>query len=100
VLSYGLAADVFSFGLLTWELSNCNYDSPWSGIPDEALTQAVRNGTKLHALPSVTCPEWLQDLLTQCMEVDASHRPTMPHIVVSFNVALRRATSRGWCDVR
>jgi hypothetical protein len=87
MLSYGLPADVFSFGLMTWQLSNWGNDAPWRDIPDEALTEAVRNGTKLDPLPFASCPGWLQRLASKCMEVDESRRPTMSHIVVSATLA-------------
>jgi len=74
-LGYSLPADVYSFGILLWEI--CALKKPFGGVksPDELHTRVFVKNCR----PKL-CSHWpqvLKDLMTSCWSSSADERPTM-----------------------
>jgi serine/threonine protein kinase len=76
-LGYSLPADVYSFGVLLWEI--CALKKPFGGIntPDE-----IHNSVFVKNVWPKLCkhfPQVLKDLMTSCWSSSAKERPGMRH---------------------
>ncbi|KAL6070963.1 Mitogen-activated protein kinase kinase kinase 7 [Balamuthia mandrillaris] len=71
-------ADVWSYGVLLWELANKG-EQPYAGMNNPEVVEAVLNEETL-SLPS-TAPAVLHELLADCFQMDASKRPFFKDII-------------------
>lgn len=86
ILDYGPSADVFSFGVLLFELDThaIPYDEVRAKMYNVALLEMVMTG-KLRPSFGPRCPAAIRDLAERCMAQDPSARPT----AVEAHYALR-----------
>lgn len=76
--SYGLAADVYSYGVVLWEM--ITRKRPFEGLP---AVQALRLVKENNARPSIPqhCPPFFRELMEACWHADPNSRPSFPKIV-------------------
>ena len=78
---YGLSADVYSYGIVLWEIV-CR-ETPYRNIPPVSIAErVVRNGERpsLTTVPS-SCPAALKELMVKCWQTDPSKRPTFSEVL-------------------
>lgn len=101
-LGYGKEVDVYSFGMLLWEI--CALDRPFNSIHTvEAFHDVVVLCGKRPSLK--TDPLWpasLKRLMSQCWDTDPAERPTMGqvksllcNVLRDMNNAMEKGTSGG-----
>ncbi|EKX50373.1 hypothetical protein GUITHDRAFT_67108 [Guillardia theta CCMP2712] len=78
---YDKRCDVFSFGVLMWEIFHCQIPYASTGKDSSALMQSILlEGLRL--LPSeLCCPPDISRLISSCMNFDANLRPSFDDIV-------------------
>jgi len=75
---YNHKTDVYSFGILLWELLSCK--KPFVGLDiDEYFNQVVHNKVRPSFDPK--WPEELRDLITNCWDAEIENRPNSKEIV-------------------
>eukprot|EP00957_Ditylum_brightwellii_P131286 10013049-Ditylum_brightwellii.AAC.1 len=85
--NYGLQVDVYSFGMVLWELYECK--QPFSEMLSRFdIMDAVRKGVRPPISPS--CPELYKDLIIKCVSQDPKLRPTFSFIVNRLERELER----------
>jgi len=80
---YSQRSDVYSFGIIVWEITNCC--EPYSGITAvNAAMGVVQNGLR-PAVTSVPIGSGYVSMMQSCWQQDASQRPTMESITSFLN---------------
>uniref|UniRef100_A0A8R1I2F2 receptor protein-tyrosine kinase n=1 Tax=Caenorhabditis japonica TaxID=281687 RepID=A0A8R1I2F2_CAEJA len=85
---YSSAADVWSLGVLMWELMSLG-GSPYSEVDPEDVYKVILKGARLHQ-PN-NCPDQLYKVMLCCWRVLCEERPTSEQVVHGlrdFNVQL------------
>jgi len=80
---YSKASDVFSYGVLLWEI--WTRQMPWTGVGGGQIAVRVVQGVRLQ-IPN-DCPSVLRQLMTKCWEVEPSHRASFVDIVTVLKSA-------------
>nr|XP_014334700.1 PREDICTED: vascular endothelial growth factor receptor 2 [Bos mutus] len=76
---YTIQSDVWSFGVLLWEIFSLGA-SPYPGVKiDEEFCRRLKEGTRMRA-PDYTTPEMYQTML-DCWHGDPNQRPTFSELV-------------------
>ncbi|XP_055240181.2 vascular endothelial growth factor receptor 2 isoform X2 [Gorilla gorilla gorilla] len=76
---YTIQSDVWSFGVLLWEIFSLGA-SPYPGVKiDEEFCRRLKEGTRMRA-PDFTTPEMYQTML-DCWHGEPSQRPTFSELV-------------------
>nr|CAB3263622.1 MAPKKK9/10/11 mitogen-activated protein kinase kinase kinase 10 [Phallusia mammillata] len=79
--TYSKASDVWSYGILLWEL--LTGEQPYRGIDGLAVAYGVAVNKLTLPIPS-TCPKEFKDLLERCWASNSQSRPTFPSILTSL----------------
>ena len=83
----GTPLDVFSFGLVLWEIATSGAEPYPPGTPPEAVVDAVRRGLRPSA-PLGCDPRWVA-LMSACWAGDPGARPTFDQVVRQLVALLR-----------
>jgi serine/threonine protein kinase len=83
----GTPLDVFSFGLVLWEIATSGAEPYPPGTPPEVVVDAVRRGLR-PAAPLGCDPRWVA-LMTACWAGDPGARPTFDQVVRHLVALLR-----------
>jgi serine/threonine protein kinase len=79
-LAYSKGSDVFSFGVLLFEIFACQ--APWQGVANLAVASKVIAGERMH-LPS-SIPSKVRRLIRQCWQQEPNERPKMTSVQKSI----------------
>lgn len=76
---YDRSCDVYSFGVLCWEIFHCRVPYAETGLDQISLAKEV---IKENIRPTMAkaCPEPIRKLIVTCWDRDASKRPTMQDV--------------------
>lgn len=83
---YGLKVDVYSFGIVLWEMFECTL--PYSGMSRFDIKDAVRSGHRPSFRDRSSCPPFYNDLYQMCVSQNPEDRPTFPEIVDQLKLEL------------
>jgi len=79
---YAEPADVFSFGIILWEM--LSKECPYDGMTPIQCALSVLNENKRPAIPD-WCPQPLRALIKNCVERDPLSRPTFTQILAALD---------------
>ena len=80
---FTLQSDVWSFGVVLWEIFTFGMQ-PYFSLTNEEVVQHVRDGNVMNCPDD--CPEEIYDLMIDCWAMDPAQRPT----AAELHVALQR----------
>jgi len=90
--TYSLLSDVFSYGIMLWEIWTLG-EVPYGTIADDqAVADAVIRGTRLSKPP--TCPPEVYTIMNKCWNVAPHKRPAMLQVYVELQDAFANAIAR------
>lgn len=78
---YTTKSDVWSFGILCWELITLGA-SPYPGIPPQNLYHLLKNGYRMERPDN--CSETVFSILRKCWADDPSNRPSFKFLTIQF----------------
>lgn len=78
-LSFSAASDVWSFGVVLWELFTYG-EQPWSGYTGEQIQTEVNSG-QLLSQPDLCTPEYY-DLMRECWAPEPDDRPSFASLLL------------------
>ncbi|CAH3146938.1 unnamed protein product [Pocillopora meandrina] len=78
---YSHASDVWSFGVLAWELFAAFYDSnimprqtiPYYNHTNDEILQSIKKNQQLQK--PLSCPDWIHFVIQECCSYEAKERP-------------------------
>ncbi|KAF8571853.1 hypothetical protein P879_01483 [Paragonimus westermani] len=76
--TYTAKADVWSFGVLMWEVFTCCAENPYQGKNNTEVYQHIIAGGRLQK-PAV-CPQQIYVLMLECWQHDPNRRPAFEYI--------------------
>ncbi|CAI5532603.1 unnamed protein product [Closterium sp. Naga37s-1] len=76
---YDHKADVYSYGILLWEIYCCDNPFPYSDLDPNEIASTVNQGLRPD-IPSC-CPPQLAELMRRCWHGEAGKRPDMSEVV-------------------
>ena len=90
-VGHGLEADVYSFGILLWEI--CALKKPFGNIKtsDEITKKVIKNRQR----PKVrkNWPQVLKDTMQSCWSTNRINRPTMEFVKTALHTEVRELSS-------
>uniref|UniRef100_A0A1B0CDE5 mitogen-activated protein kinase kinase kinase n=1 Tax=Lutzomyia longipalpis TaxID=7200 RepID=A0A1B0CDE5_LUTLO len=84
--TYSKASDVWSYGVLLWEL--LTGETPYKGFDSLSVAYGVAVNTLALPIPK-TCPEAWGKLMKSCWECDPHNRPSFKEILRELDVIVR-----------
>ncbi|VUZ41437.1 unnamed protein product [Hymenolepis diminuta] len=78
-------SDVWSFGVLLWELFSLG-ETPASDIPNGEFLKALSNGVSLYTKPKFADDRLYKELMQRCWNRHPEHRPNFDEIVDILSV--------------
>jgi hypothetical protein len=79
--------DLLHFGVMIWQA--CAVRQPGPDPPGEmAIFKKLFDGEKLDELSKRYCPDWLKELMLQCVDRDPTKRPKIKEVVVGSRPSL------------
>lgn len=75
---FSTASDVWSFGVLLWEIVTFGTLPPYRGLNRVEIYTLLRAGYRLHQPPS--CPDGMYDLMLHCWNANPRERPTFAEL--------------------
>ncbi|XP_055512040.1 LOW QUALITY PROTEIN: ephrin type-A receptor 7 [Leucoraja erinacea] len=79
---YSLASDVWSFGIVMWEVMSYG-ERPYWDMSNQDVIKAVEEGFRLSA--PMNCPSRLHQLMLECWQKDRNERPKFAQILSTLN---------------
>lgn len=80
---YSEKCDVFSWGIILWEVLTRRKPFDEIGGPAFRIMWAVHTGTRPPLIQG--CPRPIEELMTKCWSKESSHRPSMHEVVNAMN---------------
>ena len=84
---FSCESDIWSFGVLAWEILNWGKE-PYDDIPEmqlhTALLQMLNRGRRL-ALPPETVGQDVEEIINQCWDREPTRRPNFPALLHFFS---------------
>lgn len=87
-LPYNYSADVYSFGVILWELNASK--KPFEGLNRDLFYERIVHGGERPPLNRKKWPRELCNLMSECWDVDLQHRPTFRAIVQRLDTLLEK----------
>jgi serine/threonine protein kinase len=75
-------SDVWSFGVVMWELFQSKFAVPYSGISNDAILLHIMRGNRLQQ-PAL-CPDNVWDVVKCCWMLNPTERPTFRELSAQF----------------
>lgn len=76
---YGLSADLYSYGVVLWEL--LTQQLPWLQHRMQTIARLVSQGRRPDIPEDIECPPAYRELMVQCWDQEPSRRPSFAAIV-------------------
>ncbi|XP_053311914.1 ephrin type-A receptor 7-like [Spea bombifrons] len=83
---YSTASDVWSFGIVMWEVMSYG-ERPYWDMSNQDVIKAIEDGFRLPA--PMNCPPSLHQLMLDCWQKDRNERPKFTHIQNILNKQLQ-----------
>jgi serine/threonine protein kinase len=91
-LPYNAKADVYSFGIILWELNVCK--KPFDGLNRDQFYERVVHGGE-RPIPHRKWPPELSTLMTECWDADPQNRPSFSQVVERIDGMLNKEKGGG-----
>ncbi|XP_059365432.1 ephrin type-A receptor 7-like isoform X2 [Carassius carassius] len=89
---YSSASDVWSFGIVMWEVMSFG-ERPYWDMGNQDVIKAIEDGFRLPA--PVNCPPSLHQLMLDCWQKERTERPTFTQIHSALSKAMRSPDNIG-----
>ncbi|XP_041738903.2 ephrin type-A receptor 7-like [Coregonus clupeaformis] len=83
---YSSASDVWSFGIVMWEVMSYG-ERPYWDMGNQDVIKAIEDGFRLPA--PMTCPPHLHQLMLDCWQKERTERPTFSQIHSALSKSIR-----------
>ncbi|CAH3162251.1 unnamed protein product [Pocillopora meandrina] len=84
---YNTKTDVWSFGVLLWEIESRG-KMPYTGLIAREIVEFLRKGKKLSKPEG--CPNEIYDLMRSCWNLDPAERPSFAHLLTRLEEELTK----------
>lgn len=95
---YSERSDVWSFGVLLWEIMTNGTLCPYRGVSVRRLPALLRCGQRLHQ--GRDCPDDMYNVMKRCWDIDEFARPTFAELEEQLHEVLERAMPLSTTEIR